>query len=42
MSIHNLRFLIKIVEGARIAIEEDRFQNYAKKVLDSYGDDRGF
>jgi len=42
MSIHNLRFLIKIVEGARVAIEEDRFQDYAQKVLESYGDDRGF
>lgn len=42
MSIHNLRFLIKIVEGARIAIEEDRFQDYAQKVLETYGDDRGF
>ncbi len=42
MSIHNLRFLIKIVEGARAAIEEDRFQDYAQKVLETYGDDRGF
>jgi len=42
MSIHNLRFLIKIVEGARLAIEEDRFQDYAQKVLETYGDDRGF
>jgi queuine tRNA-ribosyltransferase len=42
MSIHNLRFLIKMVEGARVAIEEDRFQDYAQKVLESYGDDRGF
>ncbi|MEY3610173.1 MAG: tRNA guanosine(34) transglycosylase Tgt [Bacillota bacterium] len=42
MSIHNLRFLIKMVEGARLAIEEDRFQDYAQKVLESYGDGRGF
>lgn len=42
MSIHNLRFLIKIVEDARTAIEENRFESYAKKVLASYGDDRGF
>jgi len=42
MSIHNLRFLIKVVEGARVAIEENRFQTYANKVLQSYGDDRGF
>ena len=42
MSIHNLRFLIRVVEGARQAIEEDRFESYAKTVLASYGDDRGF
>lgn len=42
MSIHNLRFLIKIVEGARKAIAEDRFESYAQKILDNYGDDRGF
>jgi len=34
--------LIKVVEGARVAIEENRFQSYASKVLQSYGDDRGF
>ncbi len=42
MSIHNLRFLIRIVEGARVAIEKDQFQAYAAKVLSDYGDDRGF
>jgi queuine tRNA-ribosyltransferase len=42
MSIHNLRFLIRIVEGARKAIEENRFLAYAKDVLTAYGDDRGF
>lgn len=42
MSIHNLRFLIRVVEGARMAIEEDRFQAYASQVLANYGDDRGF
>ena len=42
MSIHNLRFLIRVVEGARKAIEENRFLSYAKDVLAAYGDDRGF
>jgi queuine tRNA-ribosyltransferase len=42
MSIHNLRFLIRVVEGARKAIEANRFLAYAKDVLTSYGDDRGF
>ena len=42
MSIHNLRFLIRVVEGARKAIEENRFLAYAKDVLAAYGDDRGF
>ena len=42
MSIHNLRFLILVVEGARKAIEENRFLVYAKDVLAAYGDDRGF
>ncbi len=42
MSIHNLRFLIRVVEGARKAIEENRFLVYAKDVLAAYGDDRGF
>ncbi len=42
MSIHNLRFLIRVVEGARKAIEENQFLAYAKDVLAAYGDDRGF
>lgn len=42
MSIHNLRFLIKIVEGARKAIQEDRFLEYKNEVLDKFGDKRGF
>lgn len=42
MSIHNLRFLIRVVEGARKAIEDNRFLAYAKDVLAAYGDDRGF
>lgn len=41
-SIHNIRFLIKIVEGARKAIQEDRFLEFKEEVLKKYGDERGF
>lgn len=41
-SIHNIRFLIKIVEGARKAIQEDRFKEYKEEILSKYGDERGF
>ena len=43
MSIHNLRFLIKIVEGAREAIKQDRFKVYKEEILNTYKfDERGF
>jgi len=42
LSIHNLRFLISIMEGARVAIKEDRFLQYKDEVLKKYGDKRGF
>lgn len=42
LSIHNLRFLISIVEGAREAIKEDRFLEYKDEILKKYGDLRGF
>jgi queuine tRNA-ribosyltransferase len=42
MSIHNIRFLIKIMEGARQAIKEDRFGDYMEEVLNTFGDKRGF
>lgn len=42
LSIHNLRFLISIVEGAREAIKEDRFVEYKDEILKKYGDKRGF
>ena len=42
LSIHNLRFLISIVEGARRAIKEDRFEEYKNEILKKYGDSRGF
>jgi len=41
-SIHNIRFLIHIVERARKAIKEDRFLEYEQEVLAKYGDKRGF
>lgn len=43
MSIHNLRFLIKIVEGAREAIKQDKFKAYKEEILNTYKfDERGF
>ena len=42
MSIHNTRFLIKIMEGAREAIKEDRFEEYMTATLAAFGDKRGF
>lgn len=42
LSIHNVRFLISIMEGARQAIKEDRFLEYKDEVLRKYGDKRGF
>ena len=42
LSIHNVRFLISVMEGARKAIQEDRFTEYKKEVLEAFGDKRGF
>jgi len=42
LSIHNIRFLIHIMEGARQAIKEDRFGDYMKATLATFGDERGF
>ena len=42
LSIHNVRFLISIMEGARKAIQEDRFGDYKREVLEAFGDKRGF
>lgn len=43
LSIHNLRFLIRLVEEAREAIGEDRFLAFKKDILSRYGfDERGF
>ena len=42
LSIHNIRFLIKLMEGAREAIKEDRFQEYMDLTIAAFGDSRGF
>lgn len=42
LSYHNVRFLIKVMEGARQAIKEDRFGDYKTAVLAAFGDKRGF
>lgn len=36
LSIHNLRFLIRIMEGIRESIKEDRFLSYKKEFLTNY------
>ena len=41
-SIHNLRFLIKTMEQARVAIKEDRFTEFADKRMEMFGNKRGF
>lgn len=42
MSIHNVRFLIHLMEGAREAIKQDRFKEYMDVTLAAFGDSRGF
>ena len=43
MSIHNIRFLIKLMEDARQAIKEDRYNDFKKETLDAMQfDQRGF
>ena len=43
MSIHNLRFLIKLMEQIRVAIAEDRFIEFKNETIEKYGfDERGF
>ena len=37
LSVHNLRFLIRIMEGIRLSIKEDRFLEYKRNFLDNYG-----
>lgn len=42
LSIHNIRFLIRLMEQARQAIKEDRYGNFKKEVLEKFGDAKGF
>ncbi len=42
LSIHNIRFLIHLMEEARAAIKEDRFGDFKDEVLRKFGDKRGF
>ena len=42
LSIHNVRFLIHLVEEARRAIKEDRYKEFKEKTLKEFGDERGF
>ncbi len=41
-TLHNLRFLISLLEGARRAIKEDRFSAYLGEAIEKFGDLRGF
>jgi len=36
LSIHNIRFLIRLVEGAREAIREDRYDSYMQEFIKNY------
>ncbi|MDR1698076.1 MAG: tRNA guanosine(34) transglycosylase Tgt [Erysipelotrichaceae bacterium] len=42
MSIHNLRFLMRIVAGAKEAIKAKRFLEYKEATLKRFGNKRGF
>ncbi|HOJ44747.1 MAG TPA: tRNA guanosine(34) transglycosylase Tgt [Bacilli bacterium] len=42
LSLHNVHFLIKVVEGAREAIRHDRFNEYKHEVLAKFGSKKGF
>ena len=42
LSIHNVRFLIHLVEQAREAIKEDRYKEFKEETLREFGDERGF
>ena len=41
-SIHNIRFLIRLVEGARQAIKDDRFLQFKEETLAKFGSKKGF
>ena len=36
LSVHNLRFLIRIMEGIRVSIKEDRFLEFKKEFIENY------
>jgi len=40
LSIHNIRFLIKLTEEIREAIKEDRFEEYKKEFISKYKNDK--
>ena len=42
LSIHNIRFLIHLMEEARTAIKEDRFLAFKEEMLKKYGSKKGF
>ncbi len=42
LSLHNLRFLIRLAENARVAIKENRFLAFKDETLNTFGDARGF
>ena len=42
LSLHNIRFLIRLMEQARQAIKEDRFEEFKNEVYEKFGDLRGF
>ncbi len=42
LSIHNIRFLIHMMEEARLAIKEDRFASFKEEMLKKYGSKKGF
>lgn len=42
LSIHNVRFLIHLMEDAREAIKKDRFLEFKNEVYEKFGDEKGF
>ena len=42
LSLHNVRFLIHLMEEARKAIKEDRFAEFKEETLKKYGSKKGF
>ena len=42
LSLHNVRFLIHLMEEARKAIKEDRFGDFKEEMLRKYGSKKGF